>query len=131
MLLDIKVNLLGPTDPQNGILAKEILKYYRKIQYLLWKHLYNPSKRNHKIVYKHEGILTCKGCTSRKRVPGAPSYCCKTWCPHGPGEQSWCLRPMWTPSFATVAWCSRTTFILVVCRKALSILIKNWKWVTL
>jgi hypothetical protein len=51
--------------------------------------------------------------TSRKGIFGAPSYSYKTSYLHGPWDLSWCPRPMWAPNFATVAWCSRTTFLLV------------------
>jgi hypothetical protein len=51
-------------------------------------------------------IIQC----SRKGVLGASNG--KTWCPHGPWAPTWCPRPMWAPSVATLAWCSRTTFLL-------------------
>jgi hypothetical protein len=56
--------------------------------------------------------ISPQGYTSGKGVPRAPSYSCRTWCPHGPWAPSWCPMPMWASNFTTIDWYSKTTFLL-------------------
>jgi hypothetical protein len=48
-------------------------------------------------------LESCIAVNSRKQVPTATSISARSWCP----------RPLWAPSFSTIAWYSKTTFPLV------------------